>query len=112
MRAPQFPTSCFHHFSCERAFIQMVPQVFSRKFVRAHCFGVRSEDTKMIAVEHFEALDFPALPVLDFGPEADRYASHTKIQIRQLGQRLAVAVALFDYHSPPAAHLLRSRIDL
>ena len=90
----------------------MLPQTLPGQLVGADCFVAGRPDTKTIAIEHFETFHFPASPVLDFGPEADRYAGHAKIQICQLGQLFAVSVAPLDYHSPSTTDFLGDRIDL
>ncbi|PYJ19798.1 MAG: hypothetical protein DME99_11645 [Verrucomicrobia bacterium] len=90
----------------------MVPQAFSRQLVDADCFVARPRDTKPIAVKHSETFYLPASPIFDFGPKTNRYAGHAKIQISQLGQLFAVAVAALDYDTASPADLFGGRIDL
>jgi len=84
MRSPEFLTGCFHHFSCERALIQMVRQTPPWQLVGADGVRAGSVCVKVIAVQHVEGVHFPPPPVFDFRPETNRYAGHAKVHIRQL----------------------------
>src|SRR2546423_1710975 len=61
MSAPEFVASCFHHLSCERALLQMLPQSFSRQLIGADCVVTRRPRTKTIAIKHIETVHLPAL---------------------------------------------------
>jgi len=75
----------------------MLPQTFSRQLVGADCVVTAPPGAKTIAIQHIETVHLPASPICDFPPETDWYASHAKIQIRQLGERFAIAVAPLQY---------------
>src|SRR6266699_3771272 len=90
----------------------MSPQVFPRQLLGADCFVTGGPGAKTIAIEHFETLHLPPLPVIGFGPETNRYAGHAKIQIRQISQLFPVSVAPLDYHAPSTADLLGHRVNL
>jgi hypothetical protein len=90
----------------------MLPQAFSGQLVGADRSVTAHPRAKTVAIEHFETVYFPPSPICDFCPETDRYARHAEIQIRQLGELFAVAVAPLDYHSPSATAFLGDRINL
>src|SRR6266480_2391647 len=90
----------------------MLPQAFPRQLVRADRFVMGCPGAKTIAIEHFETLHLPALEVLGFGPETNRYAGHSKIQIRQISQLFPVSVAPLDYHAPSTTSLFGHRVNL
>src|SRR5205085_12585228 len=54
----------------------------------------------------------PAPPICDFPPETDRYAGDAEIEIRQLGQLFAVAVAPLQYNATSPLYLFGDRINL
>ncbi|PYJ29320.1 MAG: hypothetical protein DME90_05695 [Verrucomicrobia bacterium] len=83
-----------------------------RQLVGADRFITGCPRAETIAIEHFETLHFPPLPLFGFRPETNRYAGHAKIQIRQVSQLRPVAVAPLDYHSPSTTDFLGDRIDL
>jgi hypothetical protein len=90
----------------------MLPQAFPRQLVGTDRFVTGCPGAETIAIEHFETLHLPPLPVLGFGPKTNRYAGHAKIQIRQVSQLLPVSVAPFDHHAPSTTDLLGDRINL
>jgi len=108
----KFVRSRFQHLPRECAAVQIFPKTFTGQLIDANRLCSRSINTKTIAIQHLETLRFPAFPVFDLAPKADRYVRHAKIQIGQVGQLLAVAVALLNDHSPPTTGSLRDRIDL
>jgi hypothetical protein len=112
MSTAKFVRSRFQHLPRECAAVQMFPKTFTGQLIDANRLCSRSINTKTIAIQHLETLRFPAFPVFDLAPKADRYVRHAKIQIGQVGQLLAVAVALLNDHSPPTTGSLRDRIDL
>jgi hypothetical protein len=112
MSASEFVASRFDHSPCERALFQTLPKVFTRQLVGAHRLVTGRPGSKMITIEHFETLHFPASPIFGFRPETNRYAGHSKIQIREISQLFPVAVAAFDHHTPSATDFLGDRINL
>jgi len=90
----------------------VVPKAFSGQFVGADYSGARRRDTKPIAIKHSETFYLPTSPIFHFCPETNRYVGHAKIQISQLGQLFAVAVAPLDYYSPSTTNFFAGRIDL
>jgi hypothetical protein len=104
--------SRFQHRPRQCAPVQVIPKAFTGQFVETNGLCVRGKNAKTITVEHSEAARFPALPVFDLAPETNRYVRHAKIQIGQVGQWLAVDIATLQHYAPPAANLLRDRIDL
>jgi hypothetical protein len=84
----------------------MLPQAFPRQLVGADRFVTACPGTETVAIEHFETLYFPPSPILCFRPKTNRYASHAKVQIRQIGQLFPISVAPLNYHSPPMADFL------
>jgi hypothetical protein len=79
VRWPEFESGCFHHASAECVTIQMFPEALARQLVDANRVVAQARDAKPIAVEHFETLHLPALPVFRFGPETDWQAGYAKI---------------------------------
>jgi hypothetical protein len=69
-----FAPGRFQHLPGQCATVQVVPEAFSRQLVEANGLCSRSKNTKPIAVQHFETLHFPALPVFHLAPKTDRYA--------------------------------------
>jgi hypothetical protein len=69
----------------KRAAVEVFPQTFAGKLVdnngsRSGCIGA-----KAVTVEHFEAVDFPPLPIFNFTPETNRNSGGAKVEIREVG---------------------------
>jgi len=112
MRPAKLAPGCFQHLPSQCATVHVFPEAFPGQLVEANGFCSRSKNTKPIAVQHFETLHFPALPVFGLAPETNGYARYAKVQIGQIGQLLTVDVAALNHYLPTTTHLLEGRTDL
>ncbi|PYL41749.1 MAG: hypothetical protein DMF42_09555 [Verrucomicrobia bacterium] len=74
MSPEKLAAGCFQHLLSQRATVHVFPKAFARQLVDTNCVCARRGSAKPIAVQHFETLHFPALPVFGLAPKADRYA--------------------------------------
>jgi hypothetical protein len=74
MSSAIFARGCLQHLPSKCATIHVFPKAFARHLVDTNCVCARRGSAKAIAVQHFETLHFPALPVFGLAPKADRYA--------------------------------------
>ncbi|PYJ77262.1 MAG: hypothetical protein DME69_11095 [Verrucomicrobia bacterium] len=74
MSPVKLASGCFQHLPSQCATVDVFPKAFPRHLVEANGLCSRSENTKPIAVQHFETLHFPALPVFGLAPKTNRYA--------------------------------------
>jgi hypothetical protein len=112
MSALQFMSSSFQHLSPECAPMEVFPQAFARQLIDADGVRARCKSAIPIAIKHLKTPNLPSLPVVRFAPKTNRYIRHAKIQIRQIGQLLAMGVAALNYHSPPTPDPLRNGTEL
>jgi len=84
MGAAKLSRCGLQHSPRERAAIQVFPQAFAWKLFSDNASGAGSVDAKAVAIEHFEGVDFPPLPIFHFAPEPNRNIGHPKIEIRQI----------------------------
>jgi hypothetical protein len=73
--------------------------------------GLQHLPAQRSAIQHFKTASFPALPFFYLAPEPNRNIGHAKIEIREIGQLLAVKIAALNDNASPAARFLFDRID-
>jgi hypothetical protein len=86
----------------------MLPKTFTRQLIDANRLCSLRINTRTIAIQHLETPYFPAFPVFDLAPKADRDVRHAKIQIGQVGQLLAVVELIFKESTNVTAALVRA----
>jgi hypothetical protein len=109
MRAEKLAASRLQHRPRQGATVHVCPKAFPREFVGANRLCSGRIGPKTVAIQHLKTLHFPAFPVFCFAPKTDWYVRHAKIQIRQIGQSIAVELAPFKHDWPPVTDLLGDR---
>jgi hypothetical protein len=103
-RGPQHPPR-------QRATINVFPKTFARNFIEDDGARTRLTRFKVVAIEHFEAIDLPSLPVFNFAPEPNRNSGDAKIEICEFGELFTVNVSALSDDGALSTGFLGDGID-